>query len=131
MSGFFNRQSSWKLCLQAVNLAALTIAAYDLYQNPDKLGQNGFDIAVHALNFLSLRENVDIVEAFLVSNLNGAQLGVLYSGAVSGCASLSRPLLAVAADVVVHALSGTSIFFCPEEELQSEEENKANGLKIN
>ncbi len=125
MLGLFNRKSAWKLGLQGANLVALLVATYDLYQNPDKLAQNGFDMAVHALTLLSLRENVGAIEAFLATNLNSGQIAVLGVGAASGCANLANPLVAVIADVTLHTLSGVSVIFSSDEE-----ENKSTELKM-
>ena len=125
MLGFFNRQSAWKAGLQVVNLAALTLVAYDLYQNPDKLAKNGLDMTVHLVNILCLRENVGALEAFIASNLNSAQVGSLFIGATAGCANLAQPLAATAADVVAHTASGLTIF------LGINEEEPDTALKMN
>ena len=106
MSHFFNRQNAWTRSLQVLNVVALTLAAYDLYQNPDKLSRVGLDMAVHTANFLCLAENTSAIRTFLTTGLNFVQIGALYASATSSCPEMQVPAVLLAADITLHTLSG-------------------------
>lgn len=117
--GFFNTKSSLNFGLQVVNLAAFGLAAYELYQNPDRLAKAGLDMAVHAFNFICLRENVSAVESLLNVAANCMQVGALYTGSTASCARFEQPLAVSAVDTVVHLGTAATVFWSDMEEQPS------------
>ncbi|CAM2758181.1 hypothetical protein [Legionella worsleiensis] len=79
MFGMFHQSSSWKRGLQTLNLLMLCHATYSLLRDPEpRLSVEGVDIAVHVLNFLSLRENSSALSEFLTMGVNLFKLGISY-----------------------------------------------------
>lgn len=113
MFGLFNTNSRWKCGIQVVNLAALSLATYDLITNPEaSLAEVGFDVLVHAASFLSLKNNADTLGAFITSGLNMARFGAIYAGVTSGCTGV--PLLLNGVDAVNHLVTSGAVL-CEDE----------------
>ncbi len=111
----FNIKNPWKLGLQAVNLAAFALAAYELYQDPDKLAKSGLDMTVHIVNFLCLRENVDAVEMVLNVALNFTQAGSLYAGAFGGSSRFNQPAIVSVIDALIHGGTAATVILSDDE----------------
>jgi len=104
MFGFFNKKDTLKAGMQAVNLLALGAATYDLLTNPQAKGSElGMDMAIHALSYLTLRENSDVITRFIGSGFNMFRIGAIYSAVNAGVSSV--PLAANLADVAVHLIN--------------------------
>lgn len=124
MFGLFNTRSRLNLGLQVANLAALSLATYDLITNPQsKLSELGLDIVVHAANFLCLSENADALSGFLVSQLNVLRVGSIYAGVTSGCTGV--PLLLNGVDAANHLLTGGTLLFGNDDELAANSQRPA------
>lgn len=60
-------------------------------------------MAIHALSYLTLRENSDVISRFIGSGFNMFRLGAIYSAVNAGVSSV--PLAANLADVAVHLIN--------------------------
>ncbi|KTD35361.1 hypothetical protein Lmor_0808 [Legionella moravica] len=93
MFGMFNQASQWKRGLQIVSVLLLSTATYKLLTDPDaKASVEGLDIAVHALNFLTLREHASPLNEFLTLGVNLFSMGASYTRMTSESTQTS-PLL--------------------------------------
>ncbi len=80
MFGMFNQDSQWKKGLQLFNVLLLSTATYKLLTDSDAKGSvEGLEIAVHAINFLSLRENSNALSEIMTIGVNLFSLGASYS----------------------------------------------------
>ncbi|KTD82186.1 hypothetical protein [Legionella waltersii] len=119
MFGWFNQKSTYKKALQIYNLAALGLATYDFFFNPEsQYSEVGLDIAVHAMSFLSLQENSNAVLQFFSSWANMYRGGAIYAGVTSGCTRVPGVLNGL--DALGHAANGFSIV-CSDVEEESNE----------
>ncbi|MCW8400006.1 hypothetical protein OQJ26_14575 [Legionella sp. PATHC038] len=85
MIGFFNTENKWRATMQVANGLALMMAAYNLFSNPDTAWENGFDIAMCALNVVTFSSNDNALSSIGNSALNFTSLGTVYAGITSGC----------------------------------------------
>ena len=82
MFGLFNSNNKAIATVQFANLVLFSAAAWDLYKNPEaKLSNVGFDMLVHAVSILNLRDSGSKVGLIVGAyTLNWFSLGMLYSG---------------------------------------------------
>ena len=91
---FFNGSNYWKMSMQVFNFAAFSLATYDQMTNPNaKLSENGLDMFVHAMSFLSLHENASFLKRLVTSGANMMRLGASYAAVTSDCSDCCVSLL--------------------------------------
>lgn len=133
MFGLFSR-NEWKLGVQVANLLVLTYSVYDLYQNPDKLAQAGFDITLSAANFLCLSEHGGTIGEFVAANLNFAGVGTAYASVTSNCPQSSYTVLPAILKATSNIITAGTLYFNSNDktEQQNHEEvpNEASRIKF-
>lgn len=75
--------------MQVLNGLALMMAAYNLISNPETVWENGFDIAMCALNVVTFSSNDNALTSIGNAALNFTGMGTVYAGVTSGCSSNS------------------------------------------
>ncbi|MBI2786671.1 MAG: hypothetical protein HYX60_10410 [Legionella longbeachae] len=86
---FFNTENKWRATMQAANGLALMVSAYKMFSNPETAWENGFEIALHALNFVTFSTNDNALTSIGNAALNFSSLGAIYAGVTSGCSGTS------------------------------------------
>lgn len=110
MMGFFNNTNKWRATMQVANGLALMVAAYNMFSKPETAWENGFEIAMHALNFITFSSNDNALTSISNAALNCASLGSIYTGITSGCST--KPLMVNMADALLHLTNSvTSICY--------------------
>jgi hypothetical protein len=107
----FSHQDVYRKSIQLLNLTALAVATYDLYQNPEKLSTIGLAIFARATNFICMDSNTTVIKAVLASNLNFLQLGAVLQRATSTCPDSQVSLGTLLANAALHTTSGFSTMF--------------------
>ena len=91
MFGIFNQKNSWKARIQLYNVAISAAILYELNTNPKSSWRElGPDLLVHTFSALCLRENASAVTKILLTFLNAARIGSVYSEATSGSSAISN-----------------------------------------
>lgn len=91
MIGFFNTENKWRATMQVANGLVLMMAAYNLFSDPETVWENGFDIAMCALNVVTFSSNDNALSSIGNAALNFTSLGTAYAGVTSGCTA--NPLM--------------------------------------
>ncbi|PWY55215.1 hypothetical protein DGG96_13650 [Legionella qingyii] len=121
MISFFNKENRWRATMQVANGLALTMAAYNLFSNPETVWENGFEIAMLALNVVTFSSNDNALSSIGNAALNFTSLGTVYAGATSGCTSNSLPVsLGNAFLHMTNAVTSICYRYEPNEENTSE-----------
>ncbi|CAM3068742.1 Uncharacterised protein [Legionella steigerwaltii] len=118
MFGFFNAENKWRAAMQITNGLALMFAAYNLLSNPETVWENGFDIAMCALNVVTFSSNDNALSSIGNCALNFTGLGTVYAGVTSGCTV--NPLTVNAGKAVLH-LTNAVTSICYKYEPKQEE----------
>lgn len=106
---------------QVFNFAAFALATYDQMTNPNaKLSENGLDMFVHAMSFLSLHENVSFLRRLVTSGSNMIRLGAIYAAVTSDCSdSSATPVALLFVDALGHLMTAGTLIFAPDEEAEN------------
>jgi hypothetical protein len=118
---FFNGSNYWKMGMQAFNFAAFSLAIFDQMTNPKaKLSENGLDMFVHAMSFLSLHENASFLRRLVTSGSNMIRLGAIYAAVTSDCSdSSTTPVGILFLDALGHLITAGTLIFAPDEEAEN------------
>ncbi|KTD08969.1 hypothetical protein Lgra_2204 [Legionella gratiana] len=110
MLGFFNQENRWRATMQVANGLVLVLAAYEMINNPETAWENGFEIAMHALNMITFQGNDNALTSIGNAALNFSSLGAIYGWVASG--GSSRPVMVNVADALLHLTNAvTSICY--------------------
>ncbi|KTD74312.1 hypothetical protein [Legionella tucsonensis] len=89
MSGFFNKENKWRAAMQVTNGFFLMLNAFKIFSDPESAWENGFEIAMLALNVVTFSRNDNALMSIGNAALNFTGLGTAYAGATLGCSSNS------------------------------------------
>ncbi len=107
MLGFFNKENSFVAAMRLYNSVAFVYAAYSYYTNPEaSWDEQGAEMALAALNLLTLREGTDVLEAVALSALNFMGVGANFRGYTSECTSIGSAVNLVGG--LGHLLTGVA-----------------------
>lgn len=120
MFGIFNQKNSWKSRVQLYNVAISAAILYELNTNPRSSWRElGPDLLVHTFSALSLRENASAVTKILLSLLNAARIGSIYSEATSGSTAMSDGINGV--EVANHLVNIVTLIIAAVDEAPNNE----------
>ncbi|KTD40314.1 hypothetical protein [Legionella parisiensis] len=89
MVGFFNKENKWRAAMQVTNGLFLAMTAYKMFSDPETVWENGFEIAMLALNIVTFSRNDNALTSIGNAALNFTGLGTAYAGATLGCSANS------------------------------------------
>ncbi|STY30178.1 Uncharacterised protein [Legionella wadsworthii] len=126
MLGFFNTENRWRAAMQATNTLMLLITASKIISDPETAWENGFEIALLALNIVTFSKNDNALMSIGNAALNFTGLGTAYAGATSVCASTS--LLENAGNALLHLTNAVTSICYNHEETNSAQQSRANSM---
>lgn len=126
MLGFFNKDNRWRAAMQATNTLMLFITASKIISDPETAWENGFEIALLALNIVTFSKNDNALMSIGNAALNFTGLGTAYAGATLGCASTS--LLENAGNALLHLTNAVTSICYNHEETNSAQHSRANSM---
>ena len=103
--------------MQVVNGVVLVMAAYEMLSKGELDWENGFDLAMGALNVLTFSRNDNALTSLGDTALSFTGLGTVYAGVTSGCTASS--LVGNAGKAALHltnAITGICYKYNPQQE---------------
>ncbi|KTD63607.1 MULTISPECIES: hypothetical protein [Legionella] len=127
MLGFFNQENRWRATMQVVNGFALALAAYEMINNPETIWENGFEIAMLALNVITFQGNDNALTSIGNAALNFSSLGAIYGWVASG--SSSRSVMVNAGETLLHVTNAvTSVCYRTDNMVKHENTTQAPSM---
>lgn len=127
MLGFFNQKNRWRAMMQVANGFVLVLAAYEMINNPETMWENGFEVAMHALNVITFQGNDNGLTSIGNAALNFSSLGAIYGWVASG--GSSRTVMVNVADALLHVTNAaTSVCYRTENTTKQENTTPAHSM---